>query len=213
MKLLDLFCGAGGAGEGYRLSGFDVTGVDIQPQPKNPHRFVLCDALEFVKDNFHDFDAIHCSPPCQAYSKASKQWRKLGYKYPDLIFQIRELLKNTGKPWVIENVIGSPLVNPTFLNGSMFGLRIHRPRLFETNFPVPLLLDRCWTPIKMGRTVCSSGVVQPVGHFSGVEYVAKEMGCQWMGQKELSQAIPPAYTQFIGEALKKFIVDNTSRDW
>ena len=77
-KLLDLYCCAGGAGEGYKLAGFDVTGVDIRPQPKNPHRFVLADALEYLEAHGHEYDAIHASPPCQAYTKAGKQWRKEG---------------------------------------------------------------------------------------------------------------------------------------
>lgn len=83
----------------------------------------------------------------------------------------------------------------------MFGLRIHRPRLFETSFPLPLMLEPYQKPVKMGRAVKCGDVVQPVGHFAGVNYVAREMGCEWMGQKELAQAIPPAYTRWIGAYL------------
>lgn len=150
MKLLDLFCCAGGAGEGYRLAGFDVTGVDIKPQPKNPHRFFLADALEFLEWHGHEYDAVHASPPCQEYTKAGKQWRKEGRKYPDLIAATREALQKLGKPWVIENVPGSPLQNPILLNGSVFEIKVHRPRFFEASFPPAQL--RCVQNVAMTPT-------------------------------------------------------------
>jgi DNA (cytosine-5)-methyltransferase 1 len=205
MKLLDLFCGAGGAGEGYRQAGFEVTGIDIVPQPKTRHRFICADAFQYLDAHSSEYDAIHASPPCQAYSKAAKQWRKEGRKYLDMISETRMRLKSTGKPWIIENVPGSPLRNPVLLNGSMFNLRIHRPRLFETNFPLNFMLEPQQYPVKMGRPIREGDVVQPVGHFSGVDYTAREMGCHWMGQSELAQAIPPAYTQWIGEQLIRYI--------
>lgn len=201
MKLLDLFCCAGGAGEGYRLAGFDVVGVDIRPQPKNPHPFVLGDALEYLEAHGHEFDAIHASPPCHAYTKATKQWRKEGREYPDMISATREALKKTGKPWVIENVPGAPLENPILLNGSFFGIKVHRPRLFEASFFImqPHIPES--KPVKMGRPIKEGDIVQPVGHFSGVKYAAREMGLPWMGQGELAQAIPPVYTEWIGKKL------------
>lgn len=211
-RLLDLYCCAGGAGEGYRLAGFDVTGVDIKAQPKNPHRFILGDALEYLEAHGSEYDAIHASPPCQAYTKAGKQWRKEGRKYADLISATRAALLRIQKPFVIENVPGSPLRHPIMLNGSMFGMRIHRPRLFETSFALPLMLEPQQRPVKMGRAVKCGDVVQPVGHFAGVEYVAREMGCEWMGQKELAQAIPPAYTRWIGGHLMQVVKrDNDSK--
>ena len=197
MKLLDLFCCAGGAGEGYRLAGFDVTGVDIAPQPKNPHHFVLGDALEYLEKHGHEYDLIHASPPCQAYTKAGQQWRKEGREYPDLIGATREALEATGRPWVIENVPGAPLRNPITLNGSTFGIRVHRPRLFESSFPLVQPAVPPMKPVKMGRPIKDGEIVQPVGHFSGVRYAAREMGLPWMGQKELAQAIPPDYTKWI----------------
>lgn len=200
---LDLFCCAGGAGEGYRLAGFNVLGVDIAPQPKNPHDFVQADALEYVAEHGHRFDLIHASPPCQAYTKATRQWRKEGREYTDLVGATRDALEATGKPWVMENVPGAPLRNPTWLNGGMFGLRVHRPRQFETSFPLPMRLEPYQKPVKMGRPVKPGDVVQPVGHFSGVRYAAREMGCEWMGGKELAQAIPPAYTRWIAEEFLK----------
>lgn len=205
MKLLDLFCCAGGAGMGYHKAGFEVTGVDINPQPKNPHTFVLADALEYLDAHGHEYDAIHASPPCQAYTKAGKQWRKEGREYPDMISATREALQHTGKPWVIENVPGAPLRKPILLNGSTFGIKVHRPRLFETSFPVDQPEVPPMKPVKMGRPIKEGDIVQPVGHFSGVRYAAREMGLLWMGQAELAQAIPPAYTEWIGRELMKVL--------
>src|SRR5690348_13600467 len=145
-KLLDLFCGAGGAAMGYHRAGFDVVGVDIKPQPRYPFEFHQGDALDpTYRDPWFEpwwidtFNAIHASPPCQAYTKA----RKLqGKEHPDLIGPTRELLKATGLPYVIENVPGAPLVDPVVLEGQMFeGLATQRARWFETNWPleVPFL--------------------------------------------------------------------------
>jgi DNA (cytosine-5)-methyltransferase 1 len=205
LRLLDLYCGAGGAGEGYRLAGFDVTGIDINPQPKNPHNFIQGDAIEYLSEYGHEYDAIHASPPCQAYTKAAKQWRKEGRRYPDLISITRRLLQYTGKPWIIENVPGAPLLNPILLNGSVFNIRVHRPRLFETNFPIAQPEVLPMTPVKMGRPIKEGDIIQPVGHFSGVWYAAKEMGLPWMGQSELAQAIPPVYTQYISKYLLQYL--------
>lgn len=209
LALLDLFCCAGGAGEGYRLAGFDVTGVDIVPQPKNPHPFILGDALEYLREHGHRYDMIHASPPCQAYTKAGKQWRKEGRQYVDLIGATRKALITNGKPWIIENVPGAPLRNPILLNGSTFGIRVHRPRYFETSFPLPQPDVPAMKPVKMGRPIREGDIVQPVGHFSGVRYAAREMGCEWMGQKELAQAIPPVYTRWIAE---QFLKQNSKCD-
>jgi DNA (cytosine-5)-methyltransferase 1 len=197
---LDLFCCAGGAGEGYRQAGFQVLGVDISAQPKNPHEFVMADAIEYLKEHGHKFDLIHASPPCQAYTKAGKQWRKEGRKYPDLIEKTREALQSVGKPYVIENVPGAPLVNPILLNGSFFGIKVHRPRYFETSWKIEQPKVPAMKPVKMGRPIREGDIVQPVGHFSGVRYAAREMGLPWMGQKELAQAIPPAYTRWVAES-------------
>ena len=139
-RLLDLFCGAGGAGMGYHRAGFDVVGVDLNPQPRYPFEFHQADALDYAREHGREFDAIHASPPCQAYSLASRQWRIRGRKYPVLIAKTRELLNAMAKPFVIENVPGAPLINPTVLYGTMFGLMTMRPRLFETSFAIPM----CW---------------------------------------------------------------------
>ena len=204
MRLLDLFCGAGGAAMGYYRAGFDhIVGVDIEPQPRYPFEFVQGDALEYLRNEWlADFDLIHASPPCQAYSLASKQWRKNGKHYPDLLDETRNLLLQTGIHYVIENVPGAPLINPVVLNGAMFGMNIERVRLFECSFKVDFfLLPQNKKPVKMGRPVKEGDVLQPVGHFSNVPYAQKEMDIDWMGQKDLAQAIPPAYTEFIGRQI------------
>ena len=200
MKLLDLFCGAGGAAVGYNRAGFeDITGVDIKPMPRYPFEFVQGNALEYLRKYWRLFDFIHASPPCKEYTKAGKQWRMMGREYPDLIAPTRELLIKTSKPYVIESVPGAPLINPIILNGAMFGLMVHRTRLFECSFDVPFfLLPQNKKPVKMGRPVKEGDVIQPVGHFSGVAYAREQMEIDWMNQAELAQAIPPAFTEFIG---------------
>lgn len=142
-KLLDLFCGAGGCSAGYVQAGFEVVGVDINPQPNYPYRFIQANALEILKDKefIGQFDAIHASPPCQAYSRArelSKARNNGKYgNHPDLIAPTRELLLKTGKAYVIENVPGSPLINPIKLFGSQFkNLYTQRERWFESNVPL-----------------------------------------------------------------------------
>ena len=199
LKCLDLYCCAGGAGEGYNLAGFDVTGVDLYEQPKNPHRFILGDAIDYLLKNGHKYDFIHASPPCQQYTKAAKQWRAEGREYPDLIEKTRAALIKVNKPWVIENVPGAPLFDALFLNGSYFEIKIHRPRYFESSFNIEQPKIPESKPVKMGRPVKEGDILQPVGHFSGVWYAKKEMGLPWMGQKELAQAIPPVYTKWIAE--------------
>ncbi len=203
-RLLDLFCGAGGAATGYHRAGFDVVGIDNRPQPNYPFEFVQSDALEFLASDLgaDGFDAIHASPPCQAFTKA----RKLqGNDHLDLIGPARELLEETGLPWVIENVPGSPLRNPVVLEGQMFeGLRTQRKRWFETNWPleVPFLRPPRPAPqAKMGRPARDGEWLQVVGHFSGVPAGREAMGIDWMTQGELAHAIPPAYTELIGHQL------------
>ncbi len=112
LKLLDLYCGGGGASYGYEQCGFSVTGVDIAPQPKYRGKFIQCDAIKYLMDHFHEYDIIHASPPCQKYSKSTIQFRRLGKEYPDLIGLTRDALFETKKPYVIENVPGSPLIRP-----------------------------------------------------------------------------------------------------
>lgn len=142
LKILDLFCKAGGAAKGYADAGFEVVGVDIVPQPNYPYKFIQMDAIEFLKTvDLSEFDAIHASPPCQKHTKAQSlaKGRNNG-KYRehfDFIPQTREILQKIGKPYIIENVEGAPLINPISLYGSQFkNLYTQRRRLFESNIPL-----------------------------------------------------------------------------
>ena len=203
MKLLDLYCGGGGASYGYELAGFDVVGIDKEPQPKYKGNFIQADAIEYLKKHFNKFDVIHASPPCQAYSLASMQFREAGKTYVDLIDITRNELQKTGLPYIIENVPGSPLINPIELCGAMFGMRTYRHRLFESNIKltVPIHPKHINPNAKMGRFPKDKEFIQYMGHFSGVRFVQEMTGLYWLGQKELAQSIPPQYTQFIGKQL------------
>jgi len=206
-RLLDLFCCAGGAGMGYHRAGFEVVGIDNKPQPHYPFEFHLADALEYLQEHYQEFDAIHASPPCQAYSRASMQWRKSGKEYPDLVQPTRELLIKTGLPYVMENVPGAPLINPILLTGAFFGLKVRRNRLFESNINLPFQLTQpnAKTNFRMGRPVKDGEEITPVGHFSNVVYARQQMQIDWMTQQELTQAIPPAYTEWIGKHLMEYL--------
>lgn len=203
MRLLDLYCCGGGAGFGYEQAGFEVTGVDLYPQPKHRGEFVQSDAIEYALKHGHEYDVIHASPPCQAYSMSSMQFRKSGKEYPDLIAPTRAALMLIGKPYVIENVPGSPLINPIELCGSMFGMRTYRHRLFECSIAIepPPHPEHKARSAKMGRPPADDEFIQYVGHFPGVGLVQEMTGLHWLGQKELAQSIPPQYTKFIGEKL------------
>ncbi len=200
--LLDLFSGAGGAARGYQRAGFCVLGVDIKPQPHSAGcRFVQADALTYPLEGF---DAYHASPPCQFGSTATQQWRKAGREYENLIPATRERLQKTGKHYVIENVVGEPyLKNPLKLNGAFFGKQLRRTRYFETSFPMEFILLPKEPPshFRMGRPVKEGDIITPVGHFSNVPYARSVMAIDWMNQGELAQAIPPAYTEYIGKYL------------
>lgn len=205
MRLLDLFCGAGGAAMGYYRAGFDeIVGIDIVPQPHFPFEFVQADALEYVAEHGTEFDMIHASPPCQAYSSANNLWDR---DYPDLIDATRAALEATGKPYVIENVPGSPLAYAVKLRGDMFGLLVERERWFETSPPMlsPVLPPFVGDKAKMGRRPKPGQYISVVGHFIGVQYARDAMGIDWMTGAELSQAIPPAYTEYIGRRMLELI--------
>ena len=189
---------------GYSLAGFEVVGVDIEPQPHYPFEFIQADVFELDMDFLRQFDAIHASPPCQAHSMASRQWQKQGREYPELITPTRDMLIKSGKHYIIENVPGSPLINPIILNGGMFGLKVRRVRLFECSFDVPffLLPDDAPTNFRMGRPIREGEAITPVGHFSNIPYAREQMEISWMTGAELTQAIPPAYTEWIGEHIQ-----------
>ena len=203
LRLLDLFCGEGGAGAGYHRAGFDVMGVDLHPQKRYPFAFVQAGALEYLRDHGHEYDAIHASPPCQHFSTITRT-AKSQDNHPNLIPAVRELLVASGKPWVIENVPGAPLFDPVTLCGAMFpGLRVYRHRLFESSVPLaapehPPHIERT---TKCGRGAGANGWMSIAGHVGNVRAANEAMGCGWMSQRGIAQAIPPAYTAWVGGQL------------
>jgi len=203
-RLLDLFCCEGGASAGYAHAGFKVVGVDIDAQPRYPFAFHQADALRFLERYGSRFDAIHASPPCQAFTKAQ---RLRGNDHPDLIGPVRELLQSLGKPYVIENVVGAPLSDPLMLCGGMFGLRTYRHRLFESNIDLtaPDHGEHASRTTKMGRKLVDGEFMHIVGHFSGVDAGRQAMGMPWASRCGLSEAVPPAYTEHIGKQLLQHI--------
>ena len=274
-RLLDLYCGAGGAAMGYSHAGFDeIVGVDIAAQPRYQFEFVQADALEYVADHGHEFDAIHASPPCQGYSiMHNLPWLR-GREYPLLIKPTRDLMIHVGKPWVLENVMGAKWgcknlenisrligyditdhgMKANWLCGAMFGKPFYRHRLFESNWfwlapghprhqgvikPGRILGDRAnqfVLPIGKSPIQRYDGSVRSkqreglklrsgyehvefsmptlanwqngdpangvgIGHAKGWRLAAEALGIDWMKRDELTQAIPPAYTEFIGRQL------------
>lgn len=206
-KLLDLFCGQGGAGMGYHRAGFEVTGVDLHPQKRYPFTFIQDDALEYLRMHGYKYDAIHASPPCQHFSTITRT-AKSQDGHPNLIPVVREALVDSGKPYVIENVPGAPLLSPIMLCGAMFpGLRVYRHRLFESNLfliapPHPEHVEKT---TKCGRGAGENGWMSIAGHVGNVAAANAAMGCGWMSQKGVAQAIPPAYTEYLGKQLVKYL--------
>jgi len=197
--LLDLFCGAGGASVGYERAGFVVVGVDINPQPNYPYTFVQKDVMKINWYDLRMFDLIHASPPCQYYSYMSACRPELASKYPDLIETLREKLNKSNKYYVIENVVGAPLRDPIMLCGQMFGADLYRHRLFESNRPLkaPQHPEHMIPASKAGHW--KPGTIMSVaGHIAPIAHARKIMGIDWMNRAELAEAIPPAYTEYIG---------------
>ncbi len=201
--LLDLYCCQGGAGKGYADAGFDVTGVDKDPQPRYPFRFVQADAIAFVLEHGTEFDFIHASPPCQHDTDCQ---RIQGNTHPDLIAPTRTALVATGRPWVMENVGGAvpKLRAPVMLCGQMFRLANYRHRFFETGGSFTLTQPghpaHLVPQAKMGRPVPPGHYGQFVGNFSGVPLAREVLGVPWMNRDGIRECIPPAYTQHIGAA-------------
>jgi DNA (cytosine-5)-methyltransferase 1 len=202
-RCLDLFCGQGGVSYGLTKAGFDVTGVDLYPMPKYPYRFVQADALEF---DLHGYDFIWASPVCKKYSSATKTAGTQDL-HPDQIPAIRERLAASGVPYIIENVTTAPLIAPVMLCGAMFGLKTYRHRIFESNVPlrVPQHQPHTAKVAKMGRRPKNGEFINPVGHFSDVQAGRDALGIQWMGQDGLSQAIPPAYAEYLGLQIIEYL--------
>ena len=212
--LLDLFCGAGGAAMGYHQAGFDVIGVDIEPQPNYPFEFICADALSGLWYSRRNPDAVHALPPCQRYSDLAKRNGNAD-DWPDMVADVRRALQASDLPYVIENVEGAPLHNPITLCGTMFpNLRVIRHRLFETNFPIntndlthprkhPLVFTHDKRKKHYGQLNQDTAFVQVTG--GGNATLANKldaMGCDWMQtHREVNEAIPPAYTEWIGRQL------------
>lgn len=239
-KLLDLFCCEGGASMGYHRAGFDVYGVDLfedfsqKRYPFASRQDEVLGVLEFMLDGsplwldsnsiglkLRDFDAIAASPPCQRYSitNAARQ-----ADYPDLIGPVRDLLIDTGKPYVIENVVGAPLIDPVELCGCMFDLKavdddgitlhLQRARLFESNVDISApgphdhsaheWVGGCYGGAR--RDKYDAKYVRKGGYVPPNKAVVEEyMGIDWMTWKGLHQSIPPAYTEHLGRQLLEFI--------
>lgn len=208
-RIVDLFCGAGGAAKGYADAGFEVVGVDVNPQPNYPYEFVQYDAISFATmASLASFDAIHASPPCQSFTAYRRRGDGVGDSYPDLIAPVRAAIRATGLPYVIENVVGAPLVDPVQLCGSSFGLDVRRHRLFETNWPlVAPPCNHAWQtprfPPATNRTNLRSTV--EVGAYRCHKLAPAAMGISWMSNDELSEAIPPAFTRFVGDQLAGYL--------
>ncbi|MCL6281656.1 DNA cytosine methyltransferase [Streptomyces albidoflavus] len=204
LRVLDLFCCQGGAAMGYHRAGFNVTGIDLAPQPRYPFHFIQADSIDYVREHGAQFDFIHASPPCQRYSRTQKIQHR---DHPDLIAPTRTALEATGRPWVIENVEEAhrELRNPVTLCAAAFGMRTYRHRLFETggNFTfTPPRHPAHWAPLtKMGRPRAAGHFAHYVGNFSGVQEARTDMGVPWMNRDGIRECIPPAYTHHIATAL------------
>ena len=219
-KLLDLFCGAGGCSVGYHRAGFDVTGVDREAHPDYPYHLIEQDALAVLADValLADFDVVHASPPCQGYTTMSNRWRGnggLADSHDTLIAEVRHYLEQWGGLYVIENVPGArkDVRHPVTLRGGMFGLGVDRPRLFESNVPLTAPPNR-----KVAEPVGVYGKLDGRRLFTrkdGTEQRAARtleqgqaaMGIDWMQWHDLTEAIPPAYTEHIGRQLAAHLTE------
>lgn len=213
--LLDLFCGAGGCAKGYQRAGFHVRGVDIKPQPRYcGDEFIEGDALDYLEalirsGEIERFDAVHASPPCQAFSSLKNLGKQSHKERFDLIEETRTSLRITRSPYVIENVSGAPLEFPVTMCGQYFGLRVRRHRLFESN--ILLLAPDCErfhsiNPVAVYGDHPELHTYKPgsggwKNRAPNIETARAAMGIDWMIWPELTQAIPPAYTEFIGKQL------------
>lgn len=215
-KLLDLFCGAGGCsgpkdGSAGYSRYFDCTGVDIANQPRYPHRFVRADALEYLEKHHHEFDFFAASPPCKKFTMMMTirtDTDEQRAKHLDLIAPTRELLKVIGKPYIIENTVPSILNNPVMLCGTMFGLGVLRHRYFESNVCLAVpehpphhgsVQDGTYCGVygTGGAMMRDDGQGRRMGSRKVADWRAA-MGIDWMTKAEITQAIPPAFTSWLG---------------
>jgi DNA (cytosine-5)-methyltransferase 1 len=208
---------------GYHLAGFEVVGVDIEPQKNYPFEFHQADALEALErfiepsdgvfETIQAFDAIHASPPCQMYSRAL---RHMSAPQPMLIEPIKRALQATGLPWVIENVEGAPLATSSTLTGEHgvmlcgtgFGMRVYRHRLFETSFPVSgPPCDHSRPAMNPHNQAARNLMYEEFGRGDPEKIWVREMGVEWMGRYEAREAVPPAFTEHIGHQLLEHLRD------
>lgn len=204
MKLLDLYCGAGGAAMGYYQSGFDdITGVDIIPQPHYPFKFVIMNALDYLDAFGSEFDLIHASPPCQRFSSLGfdKQYKA------DWLTPTLNLLSLVNRPYVVENVPHSPMRKDLELCGAMFGLRVIRHRWFQTPCHIPAPVHPPHSqPIQnfsAWQSLTHQNYITVAGHTFSAHDGRIAMQIDWMTRAELAQAVPPAYTRYIGDWILK----------
>lgn len=213
MILLDLFCGAGGAARGYRNAGFQVIGVDYRAQPRYAgDTFIYADVYEWLPlQDLGQYDIIHASPPCQRYSRLSAV---TGGRYPDSIARTRDLLNATRKPWVMENLPEAPLIDPIMLCGTQFDLCaeaettrwLRRHRGFESTLPLQEPEACLCADVPIGGVYGNGGGGPGTRGFKFTPQQAREaMEIDWMTRREMSQAVPPAYTTFIGFQLKRML--------
>lgn len=192
--LLDLYSCAGGAAKGYHDAGFDVVGIDIDDQPHYPYTFHRADALEFFRDNWRQFDAVHASPPCQGHSTARHAWGR-EYETTELLDLTLVAVRESGLPYIVENVGGASMPSAGTLCGTSFGLGLHRHRRFETSF--------AWLapPCDPSRVRYRGRAAEVFGHHGNTDRVRREWGVPWMTQYEIAQSIPPAFTEHLGAYL------------
>lgn len=205
---------------GYHRAGFEVVGVDIDPQPRYPFEFIQHDALTLDRDFLASFDAVHASPPCQSYSDLAKR-NGNAHMWPRLIEPTRELLKSLGVPYIIENVEGAPLHDPVVLCGTMFPeLRVLRHRLFESNIELvapahgkhPLVFTHDKRKAHYGKLDQNTSFVQVTGGGnSSIANARDALKIDWMNKHELNESIPPAYTEYLGQQLMRAVERQESR--
>ena len=211
LKLLDLFCGVGGASVGYAQAGFEVHGVDLKHGKRYPFTYLRADVLDVLQDEefINQFDVIHASPPCQTHSITQHLRNAQGKSTSkvDLIPQTRAALIASGKPYIIENVPGSPLIDPIQLCGSSFGLKVRRHRLFESNMP---LKGSICNHKEQGRPIGVYGSLNdqiPNGGKTAetIDQARQAMGMDWAIWTELVEAIPPAFTKYLGDQIGSWL--------